>query len=167
MHTSIHDVGGADRLVAADPRRINADSHKNCRFALAAPYRVSALTINVGVRIHPGLDHLVDRRLVQAEDAVHCRNKLLLGVVAKNSICEEPHLLVEDFTSLVLIGDRLHPIRILGLLLPRPLRLPYGVKVISVPDVQSKREGWVAPFYNTVELLIEVLGSFEPHAFPD
>ena len=80
---------------------------------------------------------------------------------------EEAHLLVEDLSGLVLVGDRLDPVRVVGLLLPGPLRLADRVEVVAVPDVQAERQLRVAPLDDAVELAVEILRALEPHALPE
>src|SRR5438034_1041446 len=67
----------------------------------------------------------------------------------------------------MLIDDRLHPIAVCRLLLPRPLCLAEHIEVIAIPDVEAKRQVCITPLHNPIKLPVQILVPFEPESLPN
>ena len=167
QHTAVDDVGGADRLVCLHTGGVDPDPHVDRHLALHPTHCVGTLPIDIGVGVHPGLDQLIPRRLVEPQQLVHDRRHLLRSQVAQERTVEVAHLFDIDLARLVLVGDRLDPVRVAGLFEPGPLGLAQRVEMVAVPHIEPKLKVGVAPFDLAIQLAVEIFVALKPEALPD
>ena len=162
VHALVHDFGGTGGLVRAGPGCVDADPHQHRQFAVKRLDGGAALATDIAGWAHSRTHQLVPRRLVEPQNPVHDRRHLGGRQVPQQGRVQLLHLAQVDPARLVLVGDRLDPVRVVLRLGPRPLRLAERVEVVAIPHVEPELQRRIAPLDEPVQLAVQVLVAADP-----